>query len=181
MLSDDQINELERGLFTAVRADVPLLVGKWLPVLFTELRLARAALDAKAQDFLMGGDSDLPGRAIGHSASTPEGDGGGLPDGDEHPRRPEEVEPVAEASGVTDAPPVGGGKGKRRQASRRPKPRRNREAAGPYEGLVVTGGSEPEMGGEDSESVPGSEPDDVEAPASLSPLPMFPHKEVPSW
>jgi len=156
MLSDQEINSLEGILFGAHRNEVPLLVGKWLPVLFVELRLARSALEAKAFEFFGDGpddSADLPSDDPGANQAS---DYQGLPIGHEHAQGPTEVEPVAEESHPQPASGGGGGEVKGKGRGKRSKPRRNRTAQGPYEGLVVAGGGGEPVGGEEVEQVRGS-------------------------
>lgn len=167
MLTDMQLDELERALFLAHRADIPLVVGKLLPVLFAELRVTRAALDLKAEDFLRGHEHDLSGPGTEGPGGDSAGDGRGLPVRHADPGSAEEVVAVAQEVGVDGSAP-------RRRRSRksgrrdRPNPRGDRVASGPYEGLVVAGGGEQEMGGEAAAAGGGGGAGAVEDPASLN-------------
>jgi len=52
MLSDEQVDELERVIFGSTIDDLPMILGKALPLLFAELRIVRATLDSKVSRFL---------------------------------------------------------------------------------------------------------------------------------
>jgi hypothetical protein len=168
MLSDQEINSLEKILFGAHRNEVPLLVGKWLPVLFVELRLARSALEAKAFEFF----GDVPDDPTDLSSNDPgadqAGDYQGLPVGHEHAQGPTEVEPVAEEPHPQPASSGGGGEVKGKGRGKRSRPRRNRKAQGPYEGLVVAGGDGEPVGGEEVEQVRGRGESPVSNPEAMT-------------
>ena len=68
MLSDKQIDDLERLIVFGTMDDLPLILSRAIPVLFAELRLVRATLDSRVNDFLQGGLSNA----------------GGVPQGDSH-------------------------------------------------------------------------------------------------
>ena len=52
MLTDEQIDELEHFIFNSTTQDLPVVLGKALPLLFAELRVVRATLDSKVSTFL---------------------------------------------------------------------------------------------------------------------------------
>lgn len=54
MLTDDQVNELERLIVFSTMDNLPLVLSRAIPLLFSELRLVRATLDSKVGDFLGG-------------------------------------------------------------------------------------------------------------------------------
>jgi len=54
MLSDAQINELESLIVFSTMDNLPLVLSRAIPLLFSELRLVRATLDSKVGDFLGG-------------------------------------------------------------------------------------------------------------------------------
>ena len=56
MLTNDQVDELEAVIFGANMENLPLVLGKAIPLLFAELRVVRATLDSKVNSFL----GDLP-------------------------------------------------------------------------------------------------------------------------
>ncbi len=74
MLSDKQVNDLENLIVFSTMDNLPLILSRAIPLLFSELRLVRATLDSKVGDFLGGihdqreevgegaGDSGLPPR-----------------------------------------------------------------------------------------------------------------------
>lgn len=82
MLTDDQVDELERLIIYASMDTLPLVLSRAIPVLFAELRTVRAAMDSRAQAFLEGFDvghgrpstDDSRGLSVGHDslASGPE-------------------------------------------------------------------------------------------------------------
>lgn len=56
MLTNEQVDELEAVIFGANMENLPLVLGKAIPLLFAELRVVRATLDSKVNSFL----GDLP-------------------------------------------------------------------------------------------------------------------------
>ena len=69
MLTDEQIDELEHFIFNSTTQDLPVVLGKALPLLFAELRVVRATLDSKVSNFL--GEVE-----VGHDRAR---EGGGSP------------------------------------------------------------------------------------------------------
>ena len=67
MLSDEQINELEAVIFGANMENLPLVLGKAIPLLFAELRVVRATLDSKVNTFLGEMPDDKEGTTDGGS------------------------------------------------------------------------------------------------------------------
>lgn len=65
MLSDEQVDELERVIFGSTIDDLPMILGKALPLLFAELRIVRATLDSKVSRFL-----EVPSNVTSRDAST---------------------------------------------------------------------------------------------------------------
>ena len=47
MLTNEQVDELEAVIFGASMENLPLVLGKAIPLLFAELRVVRATLDSK--------------------------------------------------------------------------------------------------------------------------------------
>jgi hypothetical protein len=86
MLTDAQIDELEHFIFNSTTQDLPVVLGKALPLLFAELRVVRATLDSKVATFLGEVESHDTGREEG---SPPLCQGGEEPargnEGDEGP------------------------------------------------------------------------------------------------
>jgi hypothetical protein len=54
MLNDSQVDELERLIVFSTMDNLPLVLSRAIPLLFSELRLVRATLDSKVGDFLGG-------------------------------------------------------------------------------------------------------------------------------
>ena len=54
MLTNDQVNELENLIVFSTMDNLPLVLSRAVPLLFSELRLVRATLDSKVGDFLGG-------------------------------------------------------------------------------------------------------------------------------
>jgi hypothetical protein len=54
MLSDSQVNELENLIVFSTMDNLPLVLSRAIPLLFSELRLVRATLDSRVGDFLGG-------------------------------------------------------------------------------------------------------------------------------
>ena len=120
MLSNEQVDELEAVIFGANMENLPLVLGKAIPLLFAELRVVRATLDSKVNHFLGDMPDDKEGTTDGGSDQTlrrrpldSEQSAGSL-------RRVDKPEGVA-----TDAETVRKPKA-RKQSSRRP--RRNKKA-----------------------------------------------------
>lgn len=65
MLSDEQVDELERVIFGSTIDDLPMILGKALPLLFAELRIVRATLDSKVSRFL-----EVPSNVTNRDAGT---------------------------------------------------------------------------------------------------------------
>ena len=51
MLNDEQVDALERAVYGSTMDNLPMVLGKVLPMVFSEWRLTRAALDEKASRF----------------------------------------------------------------------------------------------------------------------------------
>ncbi len=54
MLSDKQVNDLENLIVFSTMDNLPLVLSRAIPLLFSELRLVRATLDSRVGDFLGG-------------------------------------------------------------------------------------------------------------------------------
>jgi hypothetical protein len=67
MLTDSQVDELEAVIFGASMENLPLVLGKAIPLLFAELRVVRATMDSKVNDFLGEIPDDKEGNADGRS------------------------------------------------------------------------------------------------------------------
>lgn len=75
MLSDSQIDELEHFIFNSTTQDLPVVLGKALPLLFAELRVVRATLDSKVSAFL----GEVEHDSVREESSTPLCGGGAKP------------------------------------------------------------------------------------------------------
>ena len=137
MLSNSQVDELERLIVFSTMDNLPLVLSRAIPLLFSELRLVRATLDSKVGDFLGGigeqreevaaatGEAGLRGRAES-LAARPEVQVG---------RQPEGHQVVADGNAAEDG---ARDSGKRKRG--RPK-----KIASPSQ--MDTGASQPQMGG----------------------------------
>lgn len=67
MLSNEQVDELEAVIFGANMETLPLVLGKAIPLLFAELRVVRATMESKVNDFLGEIPDDKEGNADGRS------------------------------------------------------------------------------------------------------------------
>lgn len=65
MLSDQEINELEEYLRSCTLQELPTIFGRALPLLFSELRIARSALTQQSEEFLNAAGRSRPARAGG--------------------------------------------------------------------------------------------------------------------
>lgn len=169
MLSEQEIDQLEAVIANSTLQQLPMLLMKAIPLLFSELRVARAALESHSNDLLRELTSEF---AKQDSGASQEGDRQGLRAGDV---------PVPRSSEVQVDPP----KARKRSAQR------GRRDAGPrlhqegrpdagvpdprarafQELLVATGGEQP-VGWED-EQPSGDGPDEGSEPvdARLTDLP----------
>lgn len=135
MLSDHQINELERVISESKLQDIPVLLTRLVPTLFAELRLAREALRDQTDSFFQG--------VVNESGRS--GDGSqGVPAGNVHgfggPASPRANAPTD----TVDAVSVRGGQAED-QVPAAPKRRRNRKRDGEVPVSVERGGSEPQV------------------------------------
>ena len=67
MLTNEQVDELEAVIFGANMENLPLVLGKAIPLLFAELRVVRATLDSKVNNFLGDMPDDQEGKTDGRS------------------------------------------------------------------------------------------------------------------
>jgi len=75
MLTDEQVDELERVIFGSTIDDLPMILGKALPLLFAELRVVRATLDSKVASFLGEVEDGQPKRTAGGMRQNVSGGG----------------------------------------------------------------------------------------------------------
>ena len=139
MLSDEQLDQLEVAMLTSKLQDIPTMLTQWLPVLFSELRVTRTALQEMLEERL----DAISGRASG--------DSGGVPVGPVNQPVPVEVQQVERNSGEdvpdeerADTPSV--------QASTNTRAKRSRKRSRKNKAAVVSGSDKPEVGGEVRES-----------------------------
>ena len=143
MLSDKEIDQLEQYMVHSTLNDLPALLMRAIPLLLSELRIARAALNAQTETFLKGETNDRGGKDV-------EGDGGrdmqavrggevvGVVAGDHLPDSGTDSDQGTasqEGANEAEAVPVPG-----------PKPRRNRRKKGGDPERVDSGGGEHAMG-----------------------------------
>lgn len=145
MLSDEEIDQLENYMVHSTLNDLPALLMRAIPLLLSELRIARAALNAQTESFLKGVSDDLAGK------DTP-GHGGfdlpGVRTGESVGVHADGYVPVSGEDGDTPTPPQPGVDASEEVAAERPKPRRNRRKKGGDTAEVDGRGSERPVGGE---------------------------------
>jgi len=141
MLSDEQVNELERLIVFSTMDNLPLVLSRAIPLLFSELRLVRATLDSKVGDFLGGiNHADNQRGEVAEFAGS-----AGLR---------ERTEPVAarpQVPGDSNAPAdtgVAGGFDPAHGSSEGGKRRRGRPKKVRGAGELDTGAGQPQVGGE---------------------------------
>ena len=160
MLEDKQIDELERLIVFSELKDLPMILSRAIPLLFSELRLVKATLDSKVSTFLGGFDGPTRGTGVAEEDSEAEVRGrgvgmgtvgkahGGIQELDSHGAgRPDQSEEVGERI----APKRGRG---------RPKGSRNK-------GPVDSRGDEPAVGGSEPQQPRGSSAISIEPSSRL--------------
>ena len=141
MLDDRQIDELERLIVFSELKDLPMILSRAIPLLFSELRLVKATLDSKVSNFLGGLD------AVSHGTVATEGEtqrgvrerGVDLGVVHSQPTSPKEVD--TSDSGRSGAEAADGERPAGKRGRGRPKGSRNKQQ-------VDARGSQPEMGGQ---------------------------------
>lgn len=138
MLTDEQVDELERLIVYATMDNLPLILSRAIPLLFSELRTVRATLDARINNLLEGitdGGNGIPTGS--HQAGLPERHVG--------------VEGGPQVPLASEARREGGAGGNRAPEEHAkgdgPKPRRTRRKARGGEGELDGGSGEPAVGG----------------------------------
>lgn len=154
MLSDKQIDDLERLIVFGTMDDLPLILSRAIPVLFAELRLVRATLDSRVNDFLQGGlPSDLPEAATDYEGTDRAGQTG-VPEGGQPVGLDNQVPGhSANADSVVDRghspQPQGSGEGKVVRKRGRPKGSRNKKRVDARDGQQAVGGEvQPDSSGD---------------------------------
>jgi len=152
MLTDEQIDSLERLIVFSTMDQLPLILSRAIPVLFSELRLVKATLDSKVNHFLEGIGTDdraQPGDGDGDygawHGTNGQGDLG-VPAGGQHLGTQDEVRPLADSLG-SEATAGGSGQADIGSGEVRPIRRGNRRRKGADQGEVVSGDSQPQVGG----------------------------------
>jgi len=129
MLDDRQIDELERLIVFSELKDLPMILSRAVPLLFSELRLVKATLDSKVNNFLGGLDAQShstkghTGASEGgildrqnHQAGVGVGEQGGA-SGVHPPHSPRpNQDGASKASGAGDRPRRGRPKGSRNKS-----------------------------------------------------------------
>ncbi len=144
MLTDEQVDELERLIVYATMDNLPLILSRAIPLLFSELRTVRATLDARINSFFGGLGNGLPEGS----------DTAGLPERNVGVERRPEV-PLAEEAGPAGST---GGDSPAQELPENPRPKRgrNRRKKGVGESGVDGGSGQPEVGGEVLDASGGS-------------------------
>ncbi len=141
MLTDAQVDELERLIVFSTMDTLPLVLSRAVPLLFSELRLVRATLDSKVGDFL-GGITNADDQRT--EVATGAGEAG----------LRERHEPVAARPQVqrNGNPPadqgLAGGEHQGQGDTGQPKRRRGRPKKGSGPSQLDTGAGQPQVGGQ---------------------------------
>jgi len=165
MLDDKQIDELERLIVFSELKDLPMILSRAVPLLFSELRLVKATLDSKVSNFLGGLD------AVSHATQRDSGASqGSVSRGVEHPsgvvgdrgHGADGVHPPHGQRPNQDGPQANAGAGDR--------PRRGRPKGSRNKSKLESGGREEEMGGGQPGQSVGTGEGGIEANARLTEL-----------
>jgi hypothetical protein len=145
MLTDEQVDELENYIVRSTTDQLPSLLMRAIPLLFSELRLARAALNDQTNAFFQGGmNNDRPASLDPAGQGKP--DPAGIParrDVGTHVAH--EAPPSAEDPDSATAARHGGDEAEGSEV--RPKPRRNKRKGKGDSGDLERGGDSPQVGG----------------------------------
>lgn len=131
MLDDRQIDELENLIVFSTMDQLPLVLSRAIPILFAELRLVRATLDSKVNDFLGGLPHDLSTAA--NNEGTDRASQTGVPErrqpvGSDDPLpAPSQQGQGSGVGGGSSASEGGSGEGKVKRRGGRPKGSRNKK------------------------------------------------------
>jgi hypothetical protein len=140
MLSDAQVDELERLIVFSTMDTLPLVLSRAVPLLFSELRLVRATLDSKVGDFLGGITNADDQRTV---VATGAGEAG-LRERHE----PVAVRPQVQGHGNPPADQgLAGGEHQGQGDTGQPKRRRGRPKKGSGPSQLDTGAGQPQVGG----------------------------------
>lgn len=161
MLSNEQVNELENLIVFSTMDNLPLVLSRAIPLLFSELRLVRATLDSRVGDFLGGITHATDEREeVGQSA----GDSGLL-------QRDEPVAPSPQVQGASHSggdKAVAGGQGAAQVGGDGvDKPRRGRRKKAGSASPLDTGTSQSQVGGQDDPASGFDSLLSIEAPTRL--------------
>lgn len=163
MLDDKQIDELERLIVFSELKDLPMILSRAVPLLFSELRLVKATLDSKVSNFLGGLD------AVSHSTKGDTGeDQDSVRKGDDHSAgvlgdRSQSNDRVHPTNGVRPNQ-----EGTEEKAGAGDRPRRGRPKGSRNKSKLVTGGRPEEVGGVQPEQPVGVGEGGIEANARLT-------------
>lgn len=150
MLRDDEIDQLENYIVHSTIQDLPALLMRAIPLLFSELRLARAALDQQTAAFLQGGHRDSQGEAVNGREGS--GVAGGVPTGGFDLATSHEAPPGDEGSDHHADPPRGSGEAVHSEV--RPQPAGNRRKSRRNKGKLDARGGGEEVRGEGVKVLP---------------------------
>lgn len=131
MLDDRQIDELENLIVFSTMDQLPLVLSRAIPILFAELRLVRATLDSKVNDFLGGLPHDLS--AAANNEGTHRASETGVPErrqpvgSDDSLPAPSQQSQDSVVGGGSSASEGGSGEGKTQRRRGRPKGSRNQK------------------------------------------------------
>lgn len=160
MLDDRQIDELERLIVFSELRDLPMILSRAIPLLFSELRLVKATLDSKVNNFLGGLDAVSHGTGPTEEETQGAVREGGVDLGTVHrqPTSPKEVDQAD--AGRSGAEAAAGERPSGKRGRGRPKGSRNKQQ-------VDARGSQPEVGGQQPEQPRAASGVGVEANARL--------------
>ena len=143
MLEDKQIDELERLIVFSELKDLPMILSRAVPLLFSELRLVKATLDSKVNHFLGGLDAVAHGTEVPHGKSEE-----GLRSGS-HDMGPDNLLPAVVQGGNSGgggrhpAEEAGNQGGGVKRGRGRPKGSRNKSQLEPRGSEIEMGGGQP--------------------------------------
>lgn len=155
MLTDEQVDQLEKAVCTSTLNDLPTLLTRLIPALFAELRLTRDAMRERTDAFLKAAQEVQPEHHDTNERSA--GDRGGLPVRDEHIAVPIEVSELPEISSQVPADSGRVHEEKKKATSGPANARRKRRGRKADPRQLESGDAVSEVGGEVREQANDSE------------------------
>lgn len=149
MLSEHEIDDLEAVIANSTLQQLPMLLMKAIPLLFSELRVARAALETHSNNLLRELTHEF---AKQDSGPSQESDRHGLPTGDVSVSRSGEVQVNPPKARKRSAPRGRRNEGQGLHQEGRPDAGVSDSRARAFQELLVPAGGEQSVGGEDEQS-----------------------------